>query len=143
MLGEVSYQRYDFGYLNADDNTFVSTGLTTEEVFAGYLSLRDNGEYHDAKIVLLANETLMDFASATVTIAFDEKVFTFTLGGANNEFEMFRAGIAGGEPYFAGEGCALFGAVVTDIPDGAWETLTVTITVGEEALFTGSTTYAE
>ena len=38
---------------------------------------------------------------------------------------------------------ALFGVVVTDIPDGAWATLTVTITADEEVLYTGATTYAE
>lgn len=148
-LGGVSYQRYNFGFLNAETGAFVAGGMTTNDMFSAYFSTRDDGANHDVRIVLLANlELFGDVGCVTVSVSFmkggnEAKALTMVAGGENSELEIFRAGIAAGEPYFAGEGHALFGAVVNDIPDGAWDEIFLEIqdTATSETLYIGEASY--
>ena len=147
-LDGVTYQRYNFGYLNATTGEFVSGGMTTDKEFEGYITMRDDADKHDVRIVFLTNLSMIKGLGETkVVITFTKgnetvKEYTLTFGGENNEFDAFRAGVAAGETYFAGEGCALFGAVINDIPDSAWDSISVEINKGTETLFDGGMDYA-
>ena len=142
-LGGVSYQKYNFGYVNATTSAFVTAGLTSgDKAIGGYLSLRDDGDKHDARIVLVADLSTLDFTK-TMTITFTKngdvvKTFTATFEGEGG-LEIFNAGLAAGEPYFAANGYALFGAIVNDITDDAWDT--VSVSYGETEV--GSLEYAQ
>jgi len=153
-LGGVTYQRYNFGYLNNTTKMLVSTTEALKpadgELFGGYLSLKDRDEEHDMRVIFVTDVEAFEFESATVSIVFKlgdtvAKTLQFTLGGAENDFVAYKTAVAAGERYFAEEGYELLGVVITDIPDGAWDTLSVEITENATAdpLFTGSAAYAE
>ena len=133
-MGGVTYQKYAFGYVNATTSALVSTGMVASNAIDAYISLRQNADDHDVRFVLLADmEALADVAVADVTITFklgDETVKTVTkkFGGDANDFIAYEAVLAAGEPYFAKEGYAFFGLVVIDIPNGAWDSVTLTVT---------------
>ena len=65
-------------------------------------------------------------------------------GGNEGTFILYQAVLAAGESFFAAEGYAYFGLVMVDIPDGAWDSVTVTVTnaANDEVICTGTQTYA-
>ena len=151
-IGEVTYQKYNFGYLNVATKQIVldaqELSATLEDKVKGYITLRDNGDKHDVRVIFVINEETVIAGGSTVTITFTKdgetvKTFTATLGGEDSEFEVFRAGIAAGVPYFAAEGSEMFGAIVNDIPDGEWDTIIATVVNGEETINVGSADYAQ
>ena len=151
-IGDVTYQKYNFGYLNETTKQLVTDAqelsATVEDKILGYIQLRDNGDTHDVRVIFVINAETVITKDSTVTITFtkgDEtvKTFTATLGGEDSDFEVFRAGIAAGTPFFAAENCEMFGAIVNDIPDGEWDTVTAAIVSEEEIVFTGNANYAE
>ena len=151
-IGDVTYQKYNFGYLNETTNQLVTDAqelsATVEDEILGYIQLRDNGDTHDVRVIFVINAETVITKDSTVTITFTKdgetvKTFTATLGGEDGDFEVFRAGIAAGTPFFAAEDCEMFGAVVTGIPDGEWDTVTATIVSEETELFNKGTNYAE
>ena len=133
-----------------------STELTAGDPITAYLQTRaatDNegnpvDGYSDLRIVLVGDtETLATVGSATVTATFEldgETVWSFTrqLGGAENDYALYQSITAGNDVYTAAEGAAIFGNIVTDIPDGAYDALTLTIVDNanpENILYSGST----
>ena len=94
-------------------------------------------------------EKLSGISAADITITFKKgdaevKKIDKTFGGEENDFTAYKAVLAAGEPYFAAEGYALFGLVVVDIPDGEWDTVTMTATdavSGDVILETVTATY--
>lgn len=151
ILGSATYQKYNFGYLDDTTKALVSTNdalkPTDGETFGGYLSLRDRGENHDMRILLATDVEAFTFKSATVSLTFKlgetvVKTLTLTLGGTDNEFVAYKTAVAAGERYFAEEGYELLGVVITDIPDGAWDTLLVTvIDDASNELYSGGVSY--
>ena len=106
---------------------------TGDDLFTGYLSMRDQGSAHDMRILFATYLEKLDFSSASVTIEFEKSgatvnTFALQLGGKENDFTAYQTVVAAGERFFADDGCVLFGVIITDIPDGAWDSLTVTIT---------------
>ena len=55
------------------------------------------------------------------------KTLTRVLGGAGNQYSLYKSITAAGETYTAAEGCAIFGNVITDIPVDAYTALTIEI----------------
>ena len=151
-IGEVTYQKYGFGYFNETTKQIVSDAqelsATVDDSIKGYIQIRDNGDMHDVRVIFVINAETVVAKGTVVTITFTKdgetvKTFTATLGGEDGDFEVFRAGIAAGTPFFAAENCEMFGAVVTGIPDGEWDTVTATIVSEETELFNKGTNYAE
>ena len=151
-IGDVTYQKYNFGYLNETTKQIVSDAqelsATVDDSIKGYIQIRDNGDMHDVRVIFVINAETVVAKGTVVTITFTKdgetvKTFTATLGGEGSDFEVFRAGIAAGTPFFAAEDCEMFGAVVTGIPDGEWDTVTATIVSEETELFNKGTNYAE
>ena len=86
------------------------------------------------RIVIVANEEKLSVipSTAKVTVTFvlesgAELYLERTLGGAESDYGLYRKVIAAGDEYEAEEGYCLFGNVVTNIPDGAYTSFSVTI----------------
>lgn len=149
-MGGVEYQRYNFGYLNTATSALVSTGEVSKDKIDAFMSYRDKADKHDVRFVLLADlEALKDVNVANVSIVFtlgeDEvRVENGVFGGNEGTFVPYQAVLAAGEPFFAAEGYAYFGLVMVDIPDGAWDSVTITVTnaANDEDICTGMQTYA-
>ncbi len=136
-------------------------GVTEESaMFAGYLQKRNTvnidgvlvSGQHDLRVLLVGDMEKMNAVStAVVAISFaltdgKTKTTTFTLGGTDSDFGLYKTIKADGELYQAIEGDAIFGAVITDIPNGAYTAVTVTITDGADpsvVLYTGTATVTE
>jgi len=129
----ISYKRYNFGLVDKASGIPVPV-MTSKETFTPYVSMLDQGDTHALRFVVLTKYSAVHSSSVTLTVTFydgDEKVIktkTARLATQNSDLEMYAAVKAAGEPYFAAEGFALFGFVITDIPTGAWDSLTLSIT---------------
>ena len=106
-----------------------------DKLFAVHYQTRDAAEgYHDMRIVIVANEAKLSEISSTakITVTFvlesgAELYLERTLGGENSDYGLYRKVTAGGDEYIAAEGYCLFGNVVTNIPNGAYTSISVTI----------------
>ncbi len=111
-----------------------STTLSSEDAFSAYYQVREGDSEHDLRVLLVANvNKLPRVESVTVKVVFDlvgggTKTITGVLGGESSNYTLYRQVTAAGAVYTAAEGCAIFGHVVTGIPDGAYSNVTVTIT---------------
>lgn len=130
-LGGVEYDQYDLCTIDKSTGLPVSS-LKTDDLFEAYISIRDDGDKQAIRFVIVTN---CDFdTSVTVSIQFKDfvgsviKSYSGKLGGENSNLALYGAARAGGENYFAAQGCALFGCVITDIPVGVWGTAELTIT---------------
>lgn len=148
-----TYQRYNFGYYDITDPAnpeFETGGLNTANEFNAYLSLKDNGTTHDVRVVLLANfQKLVGIAEVDVTVTFMKnnqtvKETVLTLGADSEDFALCRSIVAADNVYFAADAHALFGVVVKDIPDGAWDAVCVQIddSASGETYYAGELTYS-
>lgn len=107
-----------------------------EELFAPFYQVKENSDAskHDLRIVLVTNlEKLQGITSAGVEIVFTlaeggTKTITNTLGNNASDYKLYKTVTAAGEAYRAAEGYALFGSVITNIPDGAYTAIAITIT---------------
>ncbi len=142
-------------------NTFVSykvtategTIITPEYYTAGYLSSRVNTvdpQKHDLRIVLVSELAKLESHTAlTATITFQKgdsvvKTHTGTLGqGGDGNFLLYRTVIAAGKTYQTTEDYAIFGAIITDIPADAWDTVTVTVNGDGNVISQGSGNYTD
>ena len=112
--------------------------------FAAYLTVRENGKDHDARILLLANEAMLAEAeTVTYTVSFTtasgNKAITDALGSNTT---VYRKVTAAGAIYEAEEGYVFFGIVVTGIGYSGWSNLSVTIDNGTSEV-TFSLDYAD
>ena len=148
-VGGVTYQQYDFGYINTATSALVM-GLESEDAVKPYVSIRDNAASHDLRFVFLTNFAKLNGAeSLNVTVTFKTgdttiKTYTGAVAATEGSLKLYQTVTAAGETYLAADGSAFFALVVTDIPDGAWETATVTITdnTGATVVDGASITYA-
>ena len=99
--------------------------------FKAYYQEKDNGSSNDLRIVVAMSENKLSDISAGMKMK-----ITFTLeDGSSKAFDgvfgedylLYRSVNAGGDSYDAIDGCALFGCVVTDIPDGAYTAVSIQI----------------
>ncbi len=113
---EVSYDPYKLGCYDG---------------FKAYYQEKDNGSTNDLRIVVAMSENKLSDISAGMKMK-----ITFTLeDGSSKAFDgvfgedylLYRSVNAGGDSYDAIDGCALFGCVVTDIPDGAYTAVSIQI----------------
>lgn len=109
----------------------ISAYLQTRAVKDNEGNLVDG--YSDLRIVLVGDfEALKAAVPLTVTVSFEldgVEVWSFSkqLGGANNAYTLYDSITADGETYTAADGAVIFGNIVTDIPDGAYSDITLTV----------------
>ena len=142
------YQKADGVYIQLAEmevyNKRAST-LICDAQFQPYVQMRDAAEgYHDVRVVILTNpELLTAYDSLDVTITFTvdggEKVLKRTLGGKNSDYSFYQKITADGEIYIASDGTAIFGNIITDIPNGAYSKITISIANGTDVIYTAST----
>ncbi|MBQ7364007.1 MAG: hypothetical protein IJW46_00215, partial [Clostridia bacterium] len=115
-----------------------------ENAFGAYLTVRENAENHDMRVLLVAKEaTLATLTGLTFTAAFttedSEKSVTEVI---DSDYVFFRSVTAAGVTYHAKEGYVFFGIVITDIGYSVWSKVSVKIKSNEtEASF--SLNYAD
>lgn len=128
----VTYCRYNVAVAEKESGRVVPT-MTTDESFSAYFSVRDDGDSHSIRFVFLTNRRV-DTSSITISIVFKDdegktiKSKVGVLATENSDYTLYSAVKAAGEKYFAARGLALFGCVITDIPNGAWSYVEVNIT---------------
>ena len=145
-IGGVAYQEYNFGYLNAETKAMkvfkYSQGTITKVDDTNYTigsydlsafvsaRLTDVAGYNDLRFIIAADLKGLDgYQSLELSIVFkkgDSEVFTVTRDLAT-ELYAYESAIAAGNTYTAAEGSVLFGMVITDVPTGAWDTVTVSL----------------
>ncbi|MGM9680437.1 MAG: hypothetical protein ACI3XR_02920 [Eubacteriales bacterium] len=123
-----------FDAVHAND----ATGEIATEGIGAFVSNRQNGEKFDLRILFAAADP--DAAvGGTVTVRFTkngEEVFSAERSVsdtyvAGSTMKLYDSVVAGGQTY-TGQGCKLFGCVITGIPADAFDTLTVTLTNGDD-----------
>ncbi len=130
-LEGVDYVRYNVVVAEKKSGILVPL-LSTNKKFTAYVSIRDDGRTHAVRFVILTN---LDYDTESVTVSIDfkddagnkVKSLVKKLAVTNSDFTMYSAVSAGDVNYFALEGNALFGLVVTDIPMGAWDSVDLSI----------------
>lgn len=133
-LGGMEYDKYNLCTVNKETGVPVAT-LTTEDMFAAYVSTREDGAKQALRFVIVTNCNFN--TSVIVSIKFKDfggeviKTYNGKLGGSNSDLVLYSAVSAGGENYFAAQGQALFGCVITDIPVGIWGTVELMISDAE------------
>ncbi|MBR2986617.1 MAG: discoidin domain-containing protein [Clostridia bacterium] len=124
-----------------------ATELSSENAISAYLQSKPATDSEgnvivdtsDLRLVLVGNlEKLSGITSATVTVTFDlvgggTKTLTRVLGGAGNQYSLYKSITAAGEVYTAAEGCVIFGNVITDIPNGDYTAITIEIVDNNDA----------
>jgi len=130
----VAYDKYNLCTIEKASGLPVAT-LVTDDMFEAYVSIREDGETQALRFVFVTN---CDFNTAvSVSIRFQDwegeviKTYNGKLGGKNSNLTLYATAKAGGENYFAAQGCALFGCVITDVPVGVWQSVELTVTDAE------------
>lgn len=115
----------------------VSTNFTIEsDDFSAFISSRDAGAAeHDLRFIIAASlEKLESYDELYVTLIFKdsnkETVKSITKNAAE-ELEFYASATAAGNRYTAGNNCALFGMVITDVPDAEWATAELLLSTSE------------
>ncbi len=117
-------------------NTDASTELEAKGTLSAFIQTRPDAEVstsHDLRMVLVANyEAIMNYESLSVTLTFElaeggQKVLNRTLGGASSDYVLYKSITAGNEVYTAVEGNVIFGNIVTDIPNGAYTGISLSV----------------
>ncbi len=131
------YKRNSDGGLTVKDDGAVSLYCQTRKTDVG----------HDLRVVLLADMAkIAECKSLTVKTVFSKangttiKTHTGTLDGSANGYKLFKSITAGSETYTAEEGSAIFGHVITDIPNGAYDYVTVTVTDDQNTIVASGST---
>lgn len=125
--------------------------VSNSEPISLFSQTRPTAAGHDLRIILLADMAKMgSYEELAVTISFYDandalvKAWTGKLSDTDSDYTLFKSIVADNETYTADEGCALFGNVIADIPDGAYSYFTVDVTDGKDtAIKSGTTKPAE
>ena len=133
-INGVEYDRYNLCTIEKASGLPVPT-LVTDDTFEAYVSTREDGATQSLRFLIVTN---CDFDTAvTVSIRFLDwdgkvmKTYHGKLGGRDSDLALYAMAMAGDDCYFAGQNCALFGCVITDIPVGVWQTVDLTVTDAE------------
>ena len=167
VRADVSYQKYNFGYLREDTSMLVNPMTIPADSFKGTLTEADNGGWKiatdryasfissrngkkattsDLRFVLAANLAALDQCEELyVQIAFvkDGKTVVTLSKKLTEDLSVYRSVIAAGLTYTAEENVVLFGLVITDAPNNAWDEVQVALSDGELPLVSGKVTPAE
>jgi len=160
----VTYQKYNFGYLNETTSALVDpadipagsfNGTCTEgddgvwtiatDEFAAFISARNGKQatMSDLRFVIAADlDTLANYSDLYVTITFtkgDATVVTLTKKLVE-DLSVYLSVQAAGLSYTAAENDVLFGQIITDVPNTAWDSVTLMLTDGELPLVKGAIT---
>lgn len=114
----------------------VEEGVLSSDGFAATVSSRANvvGGKSDLRIILVASyELLCENDDAALTIEIGGKTIT---KGVVDDLHVYQSAMAAGNTYTAADGAVLFGLVITEVPNDAWENVTVTLTTAE-TVYTG------
>lgn len=117
--------------------------------FSAYISSRIDTNSHDIRFVLAADkDALTACESLMVNVEFDtasgKKSGSYTLDAEGREdFKLYYRVTGGGKTYEAIPNQALFGIMITDIPQNAWSRVTLTVTDGATVLFEGTCEYTQ
>jgi len=131
-LGDLEYEVYNYCTIEKESGLLIHT-LKTVKMFEAFVSVRDDGDTEAFRFVILTNGTCTA-KSVKVSIQFKDyggnviKQYTGILGGANSDLALYSSVAASGENYFAEEGFAIFGCVITEVPVGEWGTVELTVT---------------
>jgi len=131
-LGEKEYEVYNHCTIEKESGCLIQT-LKTITPFEAFVSTRDDGNTQAFRFVIVSNLTCKA-PSITVSVRFKDygnqviKSYTGKLASQNSDLHLYSAVAASGENYFAAEGFALFGCVITDVPVGAWGSVELTVT---------------
>lgn len=107
-----------------------------DNAFAAFYQVKENSDAskQDLRILLVANmKKLSTVQTATVKVTFTladgtTKTLTKKLAVENSDYELYKTITAAGDSYTAADGYALFGDVITNIPDGAYTAIDLTVT---------------
>ncbi len=136
-VGGVAYTRYNAGFVRKDSG-IPAPSLTTSDMFKAYISLKDNGDTHAMRFVILSNYRKVKASSVTLSIVFKDeagktvRTWEGVLAVEHSDLTLYAALTADGESYFAGGNNALFGLVIDDIPNHAWDSVELSIRDTEE-----------
>ena len=106
------------------------------ESYSAFVSSRESGESeHDLRVVIAADlATLNAYAAKNsdmfFTVSFYDAAGNFlrkTTLCLIDDVKVYYSVMGAGNTYIAAEGCALFGCVITDVPDEAWASMTVSL----------------
>ncbi len=127
------------------NNVFVSYALTAskgeiiEPVYntAGYISKRTNetdSTAHDLRVVLVSNlEALASYDEVTVKVTFNKEGAQVAstegvIGGSSErDYSLYSSVTAAGKAYKTSDGNAIYGVIITAIPEGAWDEIVVEV----------------
>ncbi|MBO7740367.1 MAG: hypothetical protein J6S34_02485, partial [Clostridia bacterium] len=131
-LGNLEYEVYNVCTIEKESGRLIHK-LKTTKMFEAFVSTRDDGDTQAFRFVILTNGTCKA-KSITVSVKFKDyggtvfKTYTGKLASENSDLTLYSSVAASGENYFAEEGFAIFGCVITDVPVGAWGAIELTVT---------------
>ena len=117
--------------------------------FSAFVSSRAaaKGGASDLRFILAANfEKLTSYDSLTLTVAFADangSVIKTLTEDVFSDLLVYAKATGAGKTYIAAEGSVLFGIVIKGAPNGAWNTVTVTLTGDDAVIGAGEVTSAD
>ena len=131
--------------------SYGTLAVSEDKTVSLYAQTRVSAVGHDLRIILLGNVAKLEAIDRlNVVITFYDKedaeikTFSGTLGGAESDYQLCLSIKAGNETLTAESGSAIFGNVIKDIPNGAYDYFTVTVSDNlDNVLVSGSTKKAE
>ena len=103
-----------------------------DDFTAYYQKKTESDSTHAMRVIIAASENGINALTAgmkvKVTFDLEDGTKKSTEGTLGEEYSLFRSVMAAGDQYTAVDGCALFGCVITGIPNDAYQTVTVEIT---------------
>lgn len=129
----------------------ASTGALSTTDNSAFLSTRSGtgSDTFDLRLVLVSEESRIqtgDMVELTFDGAEGEHTYQRTISDEyvqGKTMKLYQQVSAAGVIYTAGEGCVVYGAVVTGIPTDGFTTVTVTIYRDGNAIVTGSAAYSD
>lgn len=110
--------------------------IATSDFSAFVSSSRAEEGKSNLRFLLAADlEVLADNDGLCLTVVFEDEAGNRVKSLTKNavtELSFYREVLAGGRTCRAEEGSALFGFVITDVPDNAWQRVRVVLSTGEE-----------
>ncbi len=145
----VSFKAIGTGARGREDNNvwgadyFTLKHITTDYTigsndFSAFISARSTvANSHDLRLIVAADfETLLSYQDLYMIVTFldqDGNASKTLVKNVETELEYYAAATAAGNKYTAADGSILFGCVITDIPDTAWDGISVSIGTSADA----------
>ena len=145
----VTYQRYNFGIMDTTTYKIVNVELIPSfaegsiknedgkyvidsDYYTAFVSERENATAgkKDYRFVVAADkDSFTAYSDVTFELSFTKggTVVKTAVKSVRNDLDVYASATAAGETYVAADGTLLFGLVVTDVPDDAWDSVTVTL----------------